>query len=153
MINMLDLSGQRWSEREQWIHHLHGAVGFMFPVDLSSYNEISLENPRKNKLKESIELFSSLAKSPWSRKTPFNLMLFNLPTLEKKLLISPLSDHFSSYEGTNNAKEACNYIIHRFKAAAASDDMLLNSYFCQGNDFETVRDSMVREIMVISRFL
>ena len=145
-INMLDLSGQCWSEREQWIHHLYGAVSGLFLVDLSSYNEFSPEDTSGNKLKKSIELYRMMAKSPWRRGYSFILMFFNLPTFEKKLLVSPLSDHFSSYEGANNAKEACDYIIQRFRAATACGDMRLYPYCYQANDSPTVRNRLVAMI-------
>ena len=145
-MNMIDLSSQRWSEKEQWIHHLHGATSIIFFIELSSYNEASLSNRSQNRLQETIELYRRVAESPWCRESSFILLLFNSPVFQKKLQVSPLGHHFPSYMGPNDTKNAYDYVVKCFKTALIRNDLLLYHYLCNPNDYKRLHNNVFASI-------
>lgn len=69
LIKMFDVGGQR-SERRKWIQCFDDVRALLFVVAISEYDMTLIEDPNKNRLRESFQLFSSVCNNIYFRFTP-----------------------------------------------------------------------------------
>ncbi len=69
LIKMFDVGGQR-SERRKWIQCFDDVRALLFVVAISEYDMTLIEDPDKNRLRESFQLFSSVCNNIYFRFTP-----------------------------------------------------------------------------------
>ena len=74
-----------------------------------------VEPPAINRLEESCALFKTIVENPLFKDTSVILFLNKTDILEEKIKHSPLSAHFSSFQGPDEDIEAIqNYILHMY---------------------------------------
>lgn len=122
------------SQRSDWIPHFREVTGIMFVVDLCSYDKalppsrhnvklmkclylFNLVGTRRTiytKLMESLYLFEAVANSRLHQQSSVFLFFTGLEAFEKKIIESPLSNHFPSYDGGEDVDRAVDYISGLF---------------------------------------
>ena len=68
LIRMFDVGGQR-SERRKWIQCFDDVRALLFVVAISEYDMTLIEEPNKNRLRESFQLFSSVCNNTYFKST------------------------------------------------------------------------------------
>ncbi|KAE9378294.1 hypothetical protein N431DRAFT_541800 [Stipitochalara longipes BDJ] len=144
MLNVLDLSSRCWSEKEQWIHQIQRGTCIMFFVNLGIYNEMNLENASQNRIRESIELYRSVAESLWCRHSSFILVFLNSGVVQKTRAFN--HDCVSSRAGMINLREPCCFIVEAFKTFTPRRAIGPYVHFCKENDYTILRDDMWAEV-------
>ena len=134
-MHVIGCGGDSTSQRGDWIPHFRDVTGVAFVVDLCSYSQAlppSLHNVKLMKclymfnvmgtnrsiytrLMESLYLFEAVANSRLYRESSIFLFFTGLEALQKKLIESPLSDHFPDYDGGDSTDRAVDYILGLFK--------------------------------------
>jgi hypothetical protein len=133
---MFDVSGQR-SDRRKWMHQFENVISIIYFVDLGCYNEMSLVDPRQNKLMESLEYFDKVVNSRWFMRSSFILFLSNIGSFRGKLGRYPLSRYFPDYTGGYDFNRASKYIIDQF--LAANPDRNIYPHICDATDYHAIR--------------
>ncbi|CAG0878932.1 unnamed protein product [Darwinula stevensoni] len=100
---MFDVGGQR-GERRKWIQCFNEVTAIIFVTACSSYNMVLREDPSQNRLKESIELFTSIWNNRydtyrWLRTISTILFLNKQDILMEKVAArkSPIEDWFPDF--------------------------------------------------------
>ncbi|KAJ7029900.1 G-protein alpha subunit-domain-containing protein [Mycena alexandri] len=101
-------------EREKWIHHFEGITSIIFCAALSDYDQVSAEDSRVNRMRESLGLFDSIVNSPWFWRTSVILLLNKIDVFRKKLSRIPLERYFPEYTGGSDLNRAAKFILWRF---------------------------------------
>ncbi|KAF4625325.1 hypothetical protein G7Y89_g12839 [Cudoniella acicularis] len=112
-IHLFDVGGQR-SDRRKWIHSFENITSILFTVDLSSYDQVLLEESNQNGMMESLVLFDSIVNSHWFRHASIILFFCNIAEFKQKLSHSPLSNYFPDYSGGDDVNRAAKYLLWRF---------------------------------------
>lgn len=102
IITMLDVGGQR-SQRRKWIYCFENVKAVLFVVSLSGYDMTLLEDPRINRLVESLTLFSQIVNNRFFKDSSFVLFLNKLDLFREKILYSGrhLRNYFPDFIGKN----------------------------------------------------
>ena len=109
-FSVIDVGGTR-EERKKW-SQLFSKIGVIFYcASLADYNLPVEEDPNKNAMHESLELFDSIVNSPWLTKTPVILFLNKNDIFAEKLKCSPITDYFPDYEGDTKSYDETLYFL------------------------------------------
>ncbi|KAI6206048.1 hypothetical protein M3Y94_00861500 [Aphelenchoides besseyi] len=114
-IRLIDVGGQR-TERRKWIHCFDSVTAILFVASLSAFDQVLDEEPSKNALDDSVELFSTMYQNEFLRKCSFILFLNKKDILESKLEHVQFSKYFPSYKGKNTYEDVQDHIRNRFMA-------------------------------------
>jgi guanine nucleotide-binding protein G(i) subunit alpha len=88
-LHICDTGGQR-CERKKW-SHIYSALNAIFYVaSLAEYDEVLYEDPEKNRLEESLEVFESICNNPEFADVPIFLLLSKEDLLRTKLKDKPI---------------------------------------------------------------
>jgi guanine nucleotide-binding protein G(i) subunit alpha len=119
-IHLWNLGGAR-TERRKWIHCFNNMASVMVVVSLSEYDKTLSESSLETRLRESLVLFESVAKSRWFENVPIVLIFTQAALFRESLALRPLIDYFPDYDGGTSSEEAENYIVRRFTQLASAD--------------------------------
>jgi len=108
-FELVDVGGQR-TERRKWIHVFEDVTAVMFIISLSDYNQTLYEDETTNRMKESETLFGQMLENVYFRETPFIVFFNKVDLFEEKLKTHSLTIAYPEYTGTQDPKEALNYI-------------------------------------------
>jgi GTPase SAR1 family protein len=95
---MIDVGGQR-AERRKWIHYFEDVKIVLFCVALSEYDQELLEDEGRNRMKESVAVFSEMANNTWFQNTPFVLFLNKTDLFKEKIERVDLKSCWPEYTG------------------------------------------------------
>ncbi|XP_054770202.2 guanine nucleotide-binding protein G(i) subunit alpha-like isoform X1 [Lytechinus pictus] len=112
---VVDIGGQR-TERRKWIHCFDDVTAIMYTVAISAFDQKLREDPKKNRMMESMEIFNAVCNSMWFRKTPLMIFFNKMDLFKEKIKTIPLSVFCPEYTGSNSSREARNYICDKFLA-------------------------------------
>ena len=146
-FRIIDVGGQR-SERRKWIHCFDGVQLVIFFAPLSEYNQTLQEDPRVNRLHESLRLFAEVAHFPSLRKVGIVLFLNKEDLFREKLTRVPFSKYFPSYTGANNPVQIAKY-IERLFLDQNTIDRTINTHILSASQSESVRlvfDALLQHI-------
>ncbi|VDM80139.1 unnamed protein product [Strongylus vulgaris] len=79
--------------------------------------QVSHNNPPKNRLMDSIDLFNDIVKNEFLKTCSFILFLNKVDLFKAKLSHTQLADYFNNYNGDNDYTSAADYIQNCFKKA------------------------------------
>lgn len=98
LFHMFDVGGQR-DQRRKWIQCFNDATAVVFVTSLSGYNLFLKEDPSKNRLKESLELFEQIWKNRFLKEVSVILFLNKQDLLEEKIKANKfkLETYFPNY--------------------------------------------------------
>jgi len=113
-LKISDVGGQR-SERRKWIHAFDDVTAIIFVTSLSEYNQSLLEDDKKNRMHESLELFEEICNCRYFNETPI-IIFFNKEDLfEEKIKKVDLKCAFPEYTGGKSSKNAYEFIKRQFE--------------------------------------
>jgi len=97
-FHMFDVGGQR-DERRKWIQCFNDVTAIIFVTACSSYNMVLREDPSQNRLRESLDLFTSIWNNRWLRTISVILFLNKQDLLAEKIMAgkSKLEDYFPDF--------------------------------------------------------
>ena len=107
---VIDVGGMR-DERKKWIQYFNKVGVIFFCASLADYNLYVEEDPNKNAMYESLELFDSIVNSPWLTKTPVILFLNKNDIFAEKIKRSPITDYFPDYKGDTKSYDDTLYFL------------------------------------------
>lgn len=114
-FRVTDVGGQR-NERRKWIHCFEGVTAVIFVAAISEYDQQLFEDAKRNRMRESLDLFSEICNSRWFQNTSMILFLNKRDLFQEKLQQVPISVFFDDYSGPPHDFEAsCTYIRARFE--------------------------------------
>jgi len=128
-LKFLDVGGQR-SERKKWIGMFEAVDAIIFVASLSSYDEVLAEDNSVNSLKETVQIWDSIANSQWFTRSTIMLLLNKTDLFGQKLRNMPLSSKFPEYTGPNEPKEAAHFIRTLFEKRIQSKKKVIVRYTC-----------------------
>ena len=98
-FHMFDVGGQR-DQRRKWIQCFNDATAVVFVTSLSGYNLTLKEDPSKNRLKESLDLFTQIWENRFLKEVSVILFLNKVDLLEEKIDANKhkLEDFFPSFK-------------------------------------------------------
>eukprot|EP00794_Sanderia_malayensis_P007854 gene7854-8704_t len=113
-LELIDVGGQR-SERRKWIHYFDDVEVVLFCVSANEYNMALREDPGKNAMQESLEMFKSIINSTWFMNKPIILFLNKTDLLEHKFKRFCIKQYFSDFTGNSTQyADVSNFIKAKF---------------------------------------
>lgn len=140
-FQVVDVGGQR-NERKKWIHCFDDVKAILFVESLAGYNQVLFEDSSKNRMLESLELFSTVVSNPLFVNIPIYLFLNKKDLFETMLQDVPLSKLFPEYKDGNNVHNAIDYVASRFQNLMPPGKKL-NYYPVTGVMKRDVRDAFL----------
>jgi guanine nucleotide-binding protein subunit alpha len=165
---MVDVGGQR-SERKKWIHCFEDVGCMMFVAALSGYNQRTAEDPNavrlrespfhdiqdltlaQNQMHEAMILFDSLVNGEYFKHTPIIVFLNKIDIFKEKLALSPLSEYFADFNGSNtDLRAAARYFADRFKGINRTRDREIYIHYTNATDTKLLEVTMasVQEMII-----
>lgn len=97
-FHMFDVGGQR-DERRKWIQCFNDVTAIIFVSDCSAYNQVLREDATQNRMRESLELFSSIWNNRWLRTISVILFLNKQDLLAEKVRAakSKIEEYFAEF--------------------------------------------------------
>ncbi|PLB38523.1 guanine nucleotide-binding protein subunit alpha [Aspergillus candidus] len=141
-FRMMDVGGQR-SERKKWIHCFEGVQCLLFMVALSGYDQCLVEDQNANQMHEAMMLFESLVNGEWFKRKPIILFLNKIDLFKAKLDVSPVSNHFPDYNGSNvDFDAAARYFADRFRGINRIPDREIYVHYTNATDTTLLKATM-----------
>ena len=126
---MIDVGGQR-SERKKWLHCLDNVNAILFMASMSDYDQKLNEESTKNRMQESISLFSDICSAPWFESISMILFMNKMDLFEDKIHRSLLCDHFPNYKGGTDTHKARKFVTDLFEKSASVQREVYHHYTC-----------------------
>jgi len=133
-FRVIDVGGQR-SERRKWIHCFDGITAVLFCTSLIDYYLPLKEDPRINRLRESLMLFKEVSEQVAFLTKPIIFFLNKTDLLAEKLPLYPLEDWYPEYkrpvsqDPKENFKSAIEFIKELFLKQVDPTKRNLNTLF------------------------
>ncbi|KAI2866634.1 hypothetical protein CBS12448_930 [Aspergillus niger] len=151
-FRMMDVGGQR-SERKKWIHCFEGVQCLLFMVALSGYDQCLVEDQNANQMHEAMMLFESLVNGEWFKRKPIILFLNKIDLFKGKLHVSPVSNHFPDYNGSNTDFDAAaRYFADRFRGINRIPDREIYIHYTNATDTTLLKATMDSVTYIIAEF-
>lgn len=109
------------SQRHVWSSYMEdfGISAILFLAPLSAFDQRLTEDPRINRLADSLDLFEQIVENPQLRNVTLVLFLNKMDLLEAKLKSGiRVKDHFTSYKGRNEYEDVWRWFRKKFRAIA-----------------------------------
>jgi len=122
---LYDVGGAR-GQRQAWIPYFDDATAIIFLAPISAFDQYLDEDPRTNRIDDSLQLFTAICTSELLKKAHLVLLLNKTDLLKKKLATgTKVRKYITSYgDRENTFEEASDYFrahfvqIHRKKDPA-----------------------------------
>lgn len=128
-FSIIDVGGQR-SERRKWIHSFENVNLLLFFTSLSEYDQKLEEDPRVNRMNESLRLFGEIVNSKWFATVPLALILNKRDIFKEKLPQRELKALFPEYEGGPDYDLAIAFIKGRFLSLIKTERTIFTHVTC-----------------------
>jgi len=134
LFRVIDVGGQR-SERRKWIHCFDGITAVLFCTSLIDYYLPLKEDPRMNRLRESLILFKEVCEQEAFHNKTIIFFLNKTDLLEEKLPHYPLEDWYPEFkrpqskDPQDNYKAASEFLKELFLNQVDTKKRSLNSLF------------------------
>ena len=99
--------------RNKWIHQFDNSSNILFVAPIADYDHGSA-NGSMSRLQQSLDMFKSIATSPWFSRVPIILLFTQMDLLEEKLQSIPLQWFHPTYSGEIDRKAAAAFIVDLF---------------------------------------
>jgi len=143
-LRFIDVGGQR-AERRKWLNSMTTEIGVaIFVSALSEYNQGLFEDRKKNRLDESLDLFSECVNSDWMKHVPLILFLNKRDLFEKKYLHDKIPINVSGRfpdapEGNEDIQGAIDWIISRFMSKRKATSFPMPVFIVTATEAESVK--------------
>ncbi|XP_034448874.1 guanine nucleotide-binding protein G(o) subunit alpha-like [Hippoglossus hippoglossus] len=162
IFRLYDVGGQR-SERRKWLGCFDCIQVVLFVVSLSSYDSTLMESASRNRLQESLKLFTSVCTNTVFNSTSLILFMNKTDLFQKKILHCGrhLRCYLSGYTGADgDVDAAAHHITAMFSACSSSPDKPVYHHFTTATDttnvqvvFHMVIDQIIRENLAAVQLL
>ena len=126
-------------ERKKW-SQFFSKISIIFCASLADYNLYVEEDPNKNAMHKSLEVFDSIANSPWLIKTPVILFLNKNDIFAEKMKSSPNTNYFPDYRrDTKSYDEALYFLKQKFLSLNRGTKRPVYNYVTCAFDTEHVK--------------
>jgi len=115
VFKVVDVGGQR-NERKKWIHCFDDVKAILYCVNLAGYNQVLFEDSTKNRMHESLELFSKVVSNKLFEQTPLFLFLNKKDLFETMVKEQDISCAFGDYKGGCELGPALAFIQDQFRS-------------------------------------
>jgi len=116
-FQIVDVGGQR-NERKKWMHCFDDVKAVLFFDNLAGYNQVLYEDSKKNRMHESLELFSQTAFNPVFKDAPFFLILNKKDLFEAMIKQVDMNKTFPEYSGGKDYQNAINFVQAQYRRIA-----------------------------------
>lgn len=115
---MFDVGGQR-GERKMWIHCFENVTAIMYIASLIEYDQVLAEDRKRNRLEESLALFTGIINLPWFKGAAIILFLNKKDLFVDKIKKVKIAEYFPDYKykynyEDGNEKQATKFIMERY---------------------------------------
>jgi len=115
---MFDVGGQR-GERKMWIHCFENVTAIMYIASLIEYDQVLAEDRERNRLEESLALFTGIINLPWFKGAAIILFLNKKDLFVDKIKKVKISSYFPDYKykyhfDDGDLKHATKFITERY---------------------------------------
>ncbi|KAJ5993180.1 hypothetical protein N7451_008904 [Penicillium sp. IBT 35674x] len=139
---LIDVGGQR-SERRKWIQCFEDVTCLIFVAALSGYDQCLVEEHDSNQLQESMRIFDSLVNSKWFKRKPIILFLNKFDLFEKRLSISPFSQHYPDFPGSDtDLYAAAKYVNDCFLDMDEAQDRDVFTHYTTATNTDLLKETM-----------
>ena len=157
-----DVGGQR-SERRKWMNMFDQILAFIFVAALSEYDQVLYEDRSKNRLEESLDLFTECVNSQWFSNAQVILFLNKMDLFHEKFITRHIpinvSGKFPSAPTDFDEKAALDWFGNMFRSRNSKKKQLF-IHVTTATDpeniravFNATRDIILRKNMQNSGFL
>jgi len=148
-FELVDVGGQR-TERRKWIHVFQDVTAVMFIISLSDYNQTLYEDETTNRMQESEKLFGEMLNNVFFKETPFIVFFNKVDLFEEKLKTASLTIAYKEYTGSNDPKEAFEFLKTKFLAKNSTKSRGIYPYSTTATDTTLVERVMraVQDIII-----
>ncbi|KAG9391275.1 guanine nucleotide-binding protein alpha-1 subunit [Carpediemonas membranifera] len=113
-FKLIDVGGQR-NERKKWIHVFDNVTAVIFVVALSEFDQVLIEDPTQNRMKESLLLFDEICNNRWFIDKSFILFFNKVDLFREKIKRKDLTCCFPHAAKVGNDYNAAkDYVMNRF---------------------------------------
>jgi len=114
-FKIFDVGGQR-SERKKWANIFKDVNCILYVVATSEFDQMCYEDDTTNRMKESLELFTSTINIDTFVNTPIILFFNKIDIFQRKITsgMSDLSQTFPEYTGGKDVDAALNFISNLY---------------------------------------
>jgi len=142
-FKIIDMGGER-EERVRWIDFLASKITcVIFLTAIDEFDtEFIVEDQRKNRLKESLELFRQIQTFQWLSHTTFILFLNKVDIFKEKIRTSDMRDHFPDFKGIRHDEQTGQeFVKKKFteKNNHSRTQRMVYPHFTCATDTETMR--------------
>ncbi|KAI1716189.1 g-protein alpha subunit domain-containing protein [Ditylenchus destructor] len=136
-IRLIDVGGQK-TERRKWIHCFENVTAILFVVALSCYNQFMEEDPSKNQMDDSVELFKNMYISQFLQRASFILFLNKRDLFEEKIKHVPLETFIPKYRGDNSFESTVQFIQDLFLHCKTDDGRHIYGHVTNATDTKNI---------------
>ncbi|GAA5939068.1 guanine nucleotide-binding protein subunit alpha [Sporobolomyces koalae] len=159
---VIDVGGQR-SERRKWVCCFEGVQVLIFVAAISELDQTLYEDNTYPRLAESLELWGSIAHSPWFVRSNIILFLNKVDLLEQKIRTNPtmIETCLPDYTGRPDDIHAIkHHLLSRFESAGSRRGRPIFTHFTCATDttmmrpvLRAVMESVITSLLSESGFL
>lgn len=136
-MTLHDMGGQR-SERKDWINQLNNPTAILFLASLSEYDqtvEEETEGLEKNRVQESLDIFTELLRYPPFVNVPVIVLLNKSDIFREKILYHSLKDYLPEYDGPEkNERAGREFIASLYEKLASTHSCHFFSRFTEATN-------------------
>jgi len=143
---VVDVGGQR-NERKKWIHCFDDVKALLFVVNLAGYDQVMFEDPTKNRMEESLELFGQICNNPVFTNTPIFLFLNKKDLFEAMMQNpkTPLTKCFENYKPPESPETELNaplvFIQDQFKTKLSDTKRTIHTEYIAARFKKDIKNS------------
>eukprot|EP01122_Echinamoeba_exundans_P012826 TRINITY_DN547_c0_g2_i1.p1 TRINITY_DN547_c0_g2~~TRINITY_DN547_c0_g2_i1.p1 ORF type:complete len:351 (-),score=76.80 TRINITY_DN547_c0_g2_i1:222-1274(-) len=110
---LIDVGGQR-SERRKWMHFFTGVAAVIYCAALDEFDMVCPEEPTKNKMEESLEVFEKIINGDFFKDIAFILFLNKRDLFKTKVEKMDLSTILPNYNAGHDYDQAVAFIKNMY---------------------------------------
>ncbi|PWN46182.1 G-alpha-domain-containing protein [Ceraceosorus guamensis] len=143
-----DVGGSR-SQRVFWASFFEDARAIIFLAPVSAFDQKLIEEPRMNRIDDSLELFASIVSNPLLLKVSLILFLNKIDVLERKLAAGiQVSRYFPEYDGPDDFEQVWRFFRTKFREVLASHRSLARDRPCYIHTTCATSTKQIKAILV-----
>uniref|UniRef100_A0A8C6NRM1 Guanine nucleotide binding protein (G protein), alpha 13b n=1 Tax=Nothobranchius furzeri TaxID=105023 RepID=A0A8C6NRM1_NOTFU len=114
-FKMVDVGGQR-SERRHWFECFDSITSILFLVSSSEYDQVLMEDRQTNRLRESLNIFETIANNRAFKTVSIILFLNKTDLLQEKVQQVSIKDYFPEFMGDpSSLRDVQDFLVDCFR--------------------------------------
>lgn len=137
---IIDVGGQR-NERRKWLHAFEDADCIIFVAALTNFCQSMFEDPSKNRLEDSLELFDKIIHQDVFKKKDICLFLNKKDIFQEMMKKMDLHDYYDDYKGAAYSfAEGSNFFTDMFLSKNKSSERNVYIFHTNAMSITCVQD-------------